>query len=143
VMRRVVNLYGHGLERGLEHARGAGADPTALAERIARDDLLASLLLVHGLHPMTTEERLQRSLRALRRELDVDDDGLALVSLDGPVLHLRVRGKLGNSEMSPMLAESLIRRVIDSSVPEVKTVRIDHAAPRPDPDLRSRRATSP
>src|ERR1700733_4995688 len=45
LVREGVGLYGAGLDRIV-----ALGDP-GLAERLATDDLVASLLLVHGLHP--------------------------------------------------------------------------------------------
>src|SRR5689334_5476183 len=68
VLRRVVNLYGVGLGRALEHARAAGAPAPSLTERVASDDLLGSLLLLHGLHPLSTDERVRRALGTLRAE---------------------------------------------------------------------------
>src|ERR1700732_4090070 len=51
LVREVVGLYGAGLER-IMRAGDAG-----LAERLATDDLVASLLLVHRLHPDDAQRR--------------------------------------------------------------------------------------
>ena len=63
LVREVTDLYGAGLERMLRLA--VAANPT-LAESFTDDDLLASLLLVHGLHPHTVERRISDALDTVR-----------------------------------------------------------------------------
>ena len=68
-MRLVTDLYGAGLERLLEILHDAGRlDAEVLAE-IADDDVVASLLLVHGLHPYDLPTRVERALAAVRPDL--------------------------------------------------------------------------
>jgi hypothetical protein len=134
VLRRVVNLYGIGLGRALDHARAAGARVDELAERVATDELLGSLLLLHGLHPLSTEERVRRALEPVRRELGAAEDALTLVSVEGDVVHLSADGALGGGAMSHTLVESIVKRVIESAAPEVSSIVIDGLS-RPHPGL--------
>ena len=62
LVRLVADLYGAGLERVLEimHDRGQLDDDTL--DALAGDDLVASLLLVHGLHPYGVGTRVERAL---------------------------------------------------------------------------------
>ena len=57
LVREVTDLYGAGLERMMRMAVSANPE---LAETFTRDDLVASLLLVHGLHPHDIERRFKR-----------------------------------------------------------------------------------
>jgi hypothetical protein len=66
LVRLVVELYGAGLERVLELAYDAGALDDDLLASLAGDELVSSLLLVHGLHPYGVEERVQRALDDVR-----------------------------------------------------------------------------
>src|ERR1700748_1730847 len=58
--REVVGLYGAGLDRIIQLG-----DPD-LSERLATDDLVASLLLVHGLHPHDVHRRVSEALDPVR-----------------------------------------------------------------------------
>src|SRR6478609_3448343 len=80
-LRRVIRLYGSGLARALHHARGTGAEPSALDRALIDDELLASLLVLHGLHPQSFEERIHQAIARVRRELGLAEDGLVLVSI--------------------------------------------------------------
>src|ERR1700757_403302 len=59
LVREVTDLYGAALERMMNVA--LAADP-GLADRFAADDLVASLLLVHRLHPYDVERRVSDAL---------------------------------------------------------------------------------
>ena len=65
VLERLVRLYGVGLQRALEHARSSGADAGSFDEAIAGDDLLGSLLAMHGLHPLTPEQRVEKLIAGM------------------------------------------------------------------------------
>jgi hypothetical protein len=63
LVREVTDLYGAVLERMM--AVALAADP-GLAHRFATDDLVASLLLVHGLHPYDVQRRVSDALDSVR-----------------------------------------------------------------------------
>ena len=64
LVREVVELYGAGLER-IVAAVGDQAGPR-LVDRRFTDDLVASLLLVHGLHPHDVHRRVSDALDRVR-----------------------------------------------------------------------------
>lgn len=135
VLRRVVRLYSVGLGRALAHARRAGAAGPELDEQLCKDDLLASLLVLHGLHPQTTEQRIQRALAALRAELHLADDALVVTTIADGVVHLHAAESIGGGAMSHGLAESMIHRVLETAAPEITSIVIA-GLPRPhDPTL--------
>ncbi|MEV0715884.1 hypothetical protein AB0H87_14775, partial [Asanoa sp. NPDC050611] len=67
LVRLVVDLYGAGLERLLEllHERGALGDD--VLDALAADELVASLLLVHGLHPESASTRVATAAAGMTR----------------------------------------------------------------------------
>src|SRR6201995_4737238 len=65
LVREVVGLYGAGLERIIALSELPGQD-NGLLERLAADDLVASLLLVHGLHPHDVHRRVFDALDRVR-----------------------------------------------------------------------------
>ena len=135
VLRRIVRLYSAGLARALAHARRTGAHGPAFDEQLCNDDLLASLLVLHGLHPHTTEQRVEHALAALRAELRLADDALLVTKIAGDVLHLQAAESLGGGAMSNGLAEGMVRRVLETAAPEIASIVIA-GLPRPrDPSL--------
>jgi hypothetical protein len=126
LVRLVVELYGAGLERLLELAHDAGRLDDALLEALASDELVASLLLVHGLHPYGVHERVQRALDGARPALgDVD---LLGVSEDG-VVTVRVPGGHGCGSTAGALA---VEEAVRAAAPEATRVDV-LAEPAPAP----------
>ena len=123
-LRRVVRLYGAGLERAIHHARATGSQPAALDRALVDDELLASLLVLHGLHPQSLEERVQHAVARVRAELGLPDDGLVLVAIHDGAVELGAASGLATGAMAPSLAESVVRRVIEASAPEVTSIKI-------------------
>jgi hypothetical protein len=116
VLGRLVRLYGTGLQRALEHGRSCAAEPARLDDKVAGDELLASLLVLHGLHPLTAEQRLERLFLGLPARLGVADGAVMLVWLgDGAV---RVLSALGED------AEPMLRKLIENAAPEVSSIDI-------------------
>jgi hypothetical protein len=135
VIARVVRLYGAGLAHTIEHARSAGVTSATFDESMAADDLLASLLALHGLHPLSVDVRVQRALATARAELGLAADDLVLVAVHDRRVELRAIADLGGGAMASRVAEAAIRRVIESVAPEVTTIDIHGMAPVRDPSL--------
>ena len=85
LVRLLMELYGAGLERLMELV--AEKDGT-LVDRIVEDQLLASLLVLHGLHPVPVERRVNEALEKVRKYagpvnlIGFDDQGVAHLELE-------------------------------------------------------------
>ncbi|WP_433301504.1 hypothetical protein ACQP2F_06280 [Actinoplanes sp. CA-030573] len=109
LVRTVADLYGAGLERMLEllHERGALTDE--VLDALAADELVAGLLLVHGLHPHDAPTRIGLALRGT---------GVELIEVtEGGVCRLRGRRPHG------------LEQLIEAVAPEITAVEIE--APKP------------
>jgi hypothetical protein len=117
LVRRLLALEGEGLSRLLAHARACGADGT-LDERIAADELVSSLLLLHGLHPVPASERVSRALEELRPRLAARGARAELLGIENGVARLRVTGN-GDGTIDA------VRRTVEDAAPELTRVEVD------------------
>ncbi len=62
LVRAVLDMHCAGLARILELAGTASEGSAGLVERFGSDDLISSLLLLHGLHPLSLEARVVAAL---------------------------------------------------------------------------------
>ncbi|WP_333768886.1 hypothetical protein [Streptomyces sp. IBSBF 2435] len=76
LVRALMDFYGAGLARVLALAGQTG--PQAL-ERLLGDELVAGMLVLHGLHPEPVEARIDRALLRLPVELVGFDAGSGLL----------------------------------------------------------------
>ncbi|MCW2952874.1 MAG: nitrogen-fixing NifU domain protein [Conexibacter sp.] len=118
-VQAVVELYGEGLRRLLA---GAG-EPVARA--VAGDELVAHLLLLHGLHPVTVEERVRDALVGVRPYLESHGGDVELVAVQEGVVRLRMQGSCEGCPASAMTLKLAIEKAILDAAPDVDRVEAD------------------
>ncbi len=96
---------------------------------LAADELVAGLLVVHGLHPYGIEERVERALEAVRPYLGSHGGDVALlgVSEEG-VVRLRLLGSCDGCPSSSVTLELAVEGAIHEAAPEVSAIEIETAA---------------
>jgi Fe-S cluster biogenesis protein NfuA/nitrite reductase/ring-hydroxylating ferredoxin subunit len=121
VVSLVTELYGGGLARILELV---GDDPE-LRDHLADDDLVASLLVLHDLHPVDLDDRVRRAVESVRPYLGSHGGDVAIVGIDGDegVVTLQMLGSCDGCASSSVTLELAVQRAIEEAAPEV--VRID------------------
>ena len=130
LVRLVVELYGTGLERVLELAHEAGALDDDLLGALAADELVSSLLLVHGLHPYGVEERVERALDGVRPYLGSHGGDVQLLGVDNEgVVRLQLLGSCDGCASSAVTLELAVEDAIRSAAPEIVRIDVEAAAP--------------
>lgn len=126
LVRLLVEMYGDALERvvGIAHER----DP-ALVDRFVEDDLVESLLLVHDLHPLDVDTRVQRALDRVRPYLGSHAGGVDYLGVDDEgVARLRLRGNCDGCPSSLLTVQQAIEGAIQDAAPELNGVAVDGVA---------------
>jgi Fe-S cluster biogenesis protein NfuA/nitrite reductase/ring-hydroxylating ferredoxin subunit len=128
LVREVVGLYGAALERIMsELAEHAGHD-SRLIERLATDDLVASLLLVHGLHPHDVHRRVSEALDRVRPYLGSHGGDVDLLEIvDGPegaVLRLAFKGSCKSCPSSAVTLELAVEDAVRAAAPEIADIEV-------------------
>ena len=131
VVRLVVELYGAGLERTVELA-----GPEAL-DRLVEDELVASLLVLHGLHPKDTRTRVVEALDQVRPYLGSHAGGVELLGVDpeAGVVRLRLEGSCDGCPSSTQTVKLAIERAIEQAAPEVTAVEVENLTVEKEPQL--------
>lgn len=137
----VVRVYGEGLRRLMAELDGEG--PGAV-ERAVGDELIAHLLLLHGLHPEPAASRLSSATANLAEELRGQGTDLELlgVSSDGARVRLTAAG-CGSTAATLGLS---VQEILLAAAPELASVEVETASlagPAPVPvQLTTRPGTS-
>ena len=120
LVRLLVDFYGAALGRVVELA------DQGLLERLADDELVASLLIVHDLHPLDTKARVQRALERVRPYLGSHAGGVELLGIDDQgVVHLRLEGTCNGCQSSTVTVKLSIERAIEEAAPELRGVEVE------------------
>jgi Fe-S cluster biogenesis protein NfuA len=121
----LLGLYGEGLERIVEVL--AQNDDGALARALADDELVAHLLLVHGLHPVAVENRVRDALATVMPYLESHGGSVQLLGIDEGVVRLRLQGSCSGCPSSALTLKSAIEEAIFKFAPDVEEVRAEGA----------------
>lgn len=128
VVRLVSELYGAGLEQIVAHLHRAGGTGTAILDELARDDLVASLFLVHGLHPRSMAERVEQALEDVRPYLGSHGGDVELIGVDDDgTVRLRLLGSCDGCPSSQVTLKLAVEGAIESAVPEYAGIEVEGA----------------
>jgi Fe-S cluster biogenesis protein NfuA len=131
--RLLMAMYGAGLQRVVA-VLGAGQGPGyRMLSELLDDDLVASLLVLHDLHPEDTTARVGRALESMRPYLGSHAGGVELlgVSFDDPaepggaIVRLRLRGSCDGCPSSAVTVKMAIEKAIEEACPEVLRVEVE------------------
>lgn len=117
LVRALLDLHAAGLGRILDTA----GRESSLVARLADDDLVSTLLLLHGLHPQPLEQRLSRALERHQPRLRALGGAVELIEASEESVRLRVRG-----ESTPVLraaVEEVVTQAAPDAAVEIESVR--------------------
>jgi Fe-S cluster biogenesis protein NfuA/nitrite reductase/ring-hydroxylating ferredoxin subunit len=121
LVREVTDLYGAVLMRMMDVA--SAADP-GLPHRFAADDLVASLLLVHGLHPYDVERRVSDALDSVRPYLGSHGGDVSLLGVDDGVVRLQFQGSCKTCPSSSVTLELAVEDAVRAAAPEIASIEV-------------------
>ncbi|MET9283962.1 NifU family protein [Nocardia beijingensis] len=122
LVRELVGLYGAALTRVIELLDDAAV------ERLARDDLVASLLLVHGLHPHDVTTRVANALDSVRPYLGSHGGDVHLVDIADGVVRLELAGSCKSCPSSSVTLELAVEDAVRAAAPEIESIEVVAAA---------------
>jgi Fe-S cluster biogenesis protein NfuA len=133
LVQALVELYGEGLAHVVDHV--AAHDDGTLAQAFAGDELLAHLLLLHGLHPVPLEQRVRAALDEVRPYLAAHNGGVELLGVEDGVVRLALQGSCNGCPSSTATLKLAIEDAIGKAAPDVERIQAEGAAPAPSPLL--------
>ena len=131
LVRLLVGLYGDGLAH-IMSALAEDGDPGQL-ERLTDDPLVESLLLLHGLHPLDVDTRIQRALDRVRPYLGSHAGGVHYVGVTDGVARLRLEGNCDGCPSSAITVQLAIEGAVQDAAPEVTEVVVEGVTEAPAP----------
>lgn len=125
-VQALVELYGEGLARIVEHAPGP-------MHEMAGDEVVGHLLLLHDLHPLDLRERVLVALDEVRPYLRTHGGGVELLGVEGAVVRLRLEGSCSGCPSSRVTLEHAVEEAIRREAPEVEAIEAEDGEPATEP----------
>jgi Fe-S cluster biogenesis protein NfuA/nitrite reductase/ring-hydroxylating ferredoxin subunit len=132
LVRLVADLYGGGLERLLDIMYDLGRLDDGVLAALADDELVSSLLLVHGLHPYDVRTRVERALESVRPYLGTHGGNVELIDVsDDGVVRLRLLGSCDGCPSSSATLSLAVEGAVEAAAPEVTAIEVESPEDKP------------
>jgi Fe-S cluster biogenesis protein NfuA len=121
LVQALLEMYGEGLARIV-----AAGGPLPV-----EDELVAHLLLLHGLHPVPVRERVTGALDSVRPYLAAHGGGVELLDIADGVVHLRLEGACHGCPSSALTLRAAVEEAVVKAAPDVERIEAEGAVEAP------------
>src|SRR5579859_131324 len=125
LLQALLDLYGEGLARILEltiHAKVPGFE---LIKMFTNDELIGSLLILHGIHPVDIKTRVVRALNEVRPYLKSHGGNVELIRVEGGVAYLRLEGSCHGCAASAITLKQTIEEAVYRAAPDLDGLEVE------------------
>jgi Fe-S cluster biogenesis protein NfuA len=127
LVQSVVELHGAALQRLIDKCLETAGGERVLDEAL-RDDLVASMFLLHSLHPDDIETRVLRGLESVRPYLKSHGGDCELIGVQDGVVRLRLHGSCGSCPSSSLTLKNAVEDALYQAAPDIKEIVAENAA---------------
>ncbi|MBS1795556.1 MAG: NifU family protein [Acidobacteria bacterium] len=125
LVQTLMEFHGAALERMMDITAETGAAGQTIFDDFAADELVGSLLLLYGLHPLPVETRVRQALERVRPALNLHEGGVELVAVDGGIVRLRLQGNCDGCPSSALTLKTTIEEAVYAAAPEIGAVEVE------------------
>jgi Fe-S cluster biogenesis protein NfuA len=127
----LLELHGSGLARMLEIVADTAPAGEELVSRLGRDDLVAQLLMLHGLHPVDLTTRVTEALEKVRPYLAAHGGDVELVDVSGGLVRLRLQGSCNGCPSSALTLQNAIEEAVYQAAADISGLEVLGVVPEP------------
>jgi Fe-S cluster biogenesis protein NfuA/nitrite reductase/ring-hydroxylating ferredoxin subunit len=117
----IMQLYGEGLERIMD----AVDEAPAVRDRLVDDGVVASLLLIHDLYPVSLETRVQEALDSVRPYMESHGGDVELLAIEERVAKMRLVGHCEGCPASEATLELAIKKALEETAPDLEGLEVE------------------
>jgi len=121
VVQTLMELHYSGLDRIMEVITDSD-EAGKIMNKFAEDEMVSSLLLLHGLHPVDLEDRVMAALDSVRPYLHSHGGNVELVEISNGTVRLRMIGSCNGCPSSAMTLKLAIEKAIYEAAPDVASI---------------------
>jgi Fe-S cluster biogenesis protein NfuA len=129
IVRAILGLHGEGLQRMLNIQAETGTPGQTLLDAWTHDEVVSGLLLLHGLHPMSLENRVQEALESVRPYLQSHGGDVELLDLSESHVRLRLEGNCHGCASSAATMQHSVEEAIYARAPEIAEIEVEGLSP--------------
>lgn len=125
LFQSIMDLHGAGLERMMEIVFDGENAGSEVIDKFARDDLVASLLLLYGLHPLDLDTRIMQALDRVRPYLSSQGGSVEFLAVNDGAVRLRLEKGANGCGSSAQTLKQVIEEAIYDAAPDITGLEIE------------------
>ncbi len=125
LVQLIMEFHGTGLDRALEILADAGESGMALIEKLGRDPMVSSLLVLYGLHPDSLETRVTNAVERIAARLQRDKAEVQLLGIDDGVVRVRVTPGDHACGSTAKALQAEVEEAIYEAAPDITSLTVE------------------
>jgi Fe-S cluster biogenesis protein NfuA len=125
LVQSLMDLHGAAIERAMEILADAGEPGMNLIDKLGRDPLVSSLLVLYGLHPEELETRVLEAVDRVKPSLRKQGCEVEVLGLSEGVLRLRVQTGEHTCGSTARTVQSTLEGAIYDAAPDIVSLTIE------------------
>jgi Fe-S cluster biogenesis protein NfuA len=131
LVQSLMDLHGAALEKALDVVASAGEPGMGIIERLGRDALVSSVLILYGLHPEDIETRVMKAVDRVRPQLRKQGCEVEVLGMSGGAIRLRVEAGSHTCGSTAKLAQATLEGAIYDAAPDLTSLVIEGLEEKP------------
>lgn len=124
LVRLLMDVHGAGFERMMEIVFEGGDEGLAIIDKLAKDPMVSSLLLLYSLHPDDLDTRVRKAIEQLRPRLRKLACTVELMSIHDGAVKLQVTTSGHSCGSSAKDARAILEDGVYEFAPDVQAIEI-------------------
>ena len=131
LVQSLMDLHGAALEKALEIVAEGGEPGMGIIDRLGRDSLVSSVLILYGLHPEEIETRVMKAVDKVRPQLRKQGCELELLGVNDGAIRLRVELGAHTCGSTAKTVQATVEGAMYDAAPDLTSLLIEGLEEKP------------
>jgi Fe-S cluster biogenesis protein NfuA len=131
LVQSLMDLHGAALEKTLEIVAEAGETGMNIIDRLGRDSLVSSVLILYGLHPEELESRVVKAVDRVRQQLRKQGCEVELLGVNDGAIRLRVEAGSHTCSSTAKTVQATLETAMYDAAPDLTALVIEGLEEKP------------
>jgi Fe-S cluster biogenesis protein NfuA len=131
LVQSLMDLHGAAFEKALDIVADSGEQGMGIIDRLGRDSLVSSVLILYGLHPEDLETRVVKAVDRIRPTLRKQGCELELVGVNEGAIRLRVETGSHTCGSTAKTVQATLEGAMYDAAPDMNSLVIEGFEEKP------------
>ena len=131
LVQSLMDLHGAALEKALDIVAEAGDPGMAIIDRLGKNSLVSSVLILYGLHPDDIETRVAKAVDRLRSQLRKQGCEIELIAVNDGAIRIHVEAGSHTCGSTAKTVQAAVEGAIYDAAPDLTSLVIEGLEEKP------------